>query len=62
MNIFFRSLLSSSSRSSYIHYFTFISDNAEEKKNIKAEKDRQSMSCRQLKKKLKKIHLFLMTK
>ena len=44
MNIFFRSSLSSSSRSSYIHYSTFISDDVEEKKNIEAKKDRQHVS------------------
>ena len=40
MNIFFRSLSNSSSRSSHIYYIIFISDDVEEKKNIKAEKDR----------------------
>ena len=44
MNIFFRSSLSLSSRSSHIYYFTFISDDAEEKKNTKTEKDRQHVS------------------
>ena len=44
MNIFFRSSLSSLSLSLYMYYFTFINDNAEEKKNIKAEKDCQHIS------------------
>ena len=44
MNILFRLSLSSSSRSSYIHYFIFISNNVEEKKNIKAKEDRQHAS------------------
>ena len=44
MNIFFRSLLSSSSRSLHIHYSIFISNNIEEKKNTKAEEDNQHVS------------------
>ena len=44
INIFFHLLSNSSSRSSHIHYFTFINDDVEEKKNIKAEKDCQHVS------------------
>ena len=44
MNILFYLSLNLSSRSSYIYYSIFISDNAEEKKNIKAEKDCQHVS------------------
>ena len=44
MNIFFRSSSNSSSRSSHTHYFTFINDDAEEKKNIEAEENRQHVS------------------
>ena len=44
MNIFFRLSLSSSLRSSHTHYFTFISDDVEKKKNTEAEEDRQHVS------------------
>ena len=44
MNILFRSSLNSSSRSSHIHYFTLISDDAEKKKNTEAKENRQYIS------------------
>ena len=44
MNILFRLSLNSSSRSSYTHYFIFISNDVEEKKNTETKKDRQHIS------------------
>ena len=44
MNTFFRLSSSLSSRLFYIYYSILISNNAEEKKNIKVEKDRQHVS------------------
>ena len=44
MNMFFRLSLNSSLRSSYIYYFTFISDDAEEKKNTEIKENHQHTS------------------
>ena len=44
MNIFFYLSSSLSSRSSHIHYFTFISDDAEEKKNTEVKENCQHVS------------------
>ena len=58
MNIFFRSSLNSLSRSLYLYYFTFISDDAEKKKNTEAKKDRQYISSSVKEKIEKNIFIF----
>ena len=54
MNIFFRSSLNSSLRSSHIHYFTFINDDAEEKKNTETEKENRQHVSSLIEEKIKK--------